>query len=307
MPKDNYIDHTPFMRQHAIRRNLPRKGRYLHAFSFPDMGELTKVEPNEANDHIGKNIENHFMETPRKVKSWFGVESRAELDECLYKGHPARMKQIQGMANDIAHVTPKVKGTRRKVSKESQGDELDIHAMRRGDLQAWRRMRKVESPKDRGRARAVKICISLAHGALTTADQMAIGPAAGLALAQKLCAHGIAVEIWGYSGSYGYLEGPRKGKDLFVEVCLKRRNVPFSLARLSLASVAALERYYMFRAACTGPAASMGMGSASTRGSQERESNMCNRDKTVKTIVCPRIRDTESAAAWVQSQLEGVL
>ena len=305
--KDAYAEFTPHARMRAVRRNLPKGCKFHHVQSFPSVEDLTKVEVSESNQWVADYYEGKFERSAKWLNSWYGIGSKAELEECLYKGHPKRMKEIKKMADDIAHVIPKVKGTRRKVCRESQGDELDIHAMRRGDLQCWRRMRKIESPKARGRARAVKIYLRLTATGSVSADHMTKGASAGLALAQKLCAHGITVEIWAFAVSYKYQHSGRE-KNIFSEVCLKPRNTPFSLARLSFGAVAALDRYYFFRAMQSGIKVDSGMGYASGgHESPQWEADVCSRDKTVKTIIAPSIGDVASASAWVRTQLEGIL
>ena len=56
----------------------------------------------------------------------------------------------------------RIKKARRKVSKESQGDELDIHAVYAGNLdRAWRRTRKVASPLGNSKSKRVRIVLDI--------------------------------------------------------------------------------------------------------------------------------------------------
>jgi hypothetical protein len=227
---------------------------------------------------------------------WHGIEGGAVgVINAVERGYPAGAQKVAIMRDSIAASLPRAVGVNRVRVRGTFGDDLDIHAINRGDFgTAWstaKRRVKVGTS-------IVRIVIDICGSGTVSADVLAWRGVAGLSLAQIMQPAGYSVEIVGAMGT------TRPGDDmgnLAITTLLKAHgasaDIDLLAATTCLAGFFRLFGFAAIIAACDkqGKEANSGLGQyLDPSGVLPAPIN------TTQLFVQRSVIDEESALAWVR-------
>jgi hypothetical protein len=137
--------------------------------------------------------------------NWHGiVGGAAAVIDAVENGFPSGANRVAFMRDSISASLPRAVGVNRVRVRGTFGDDLDIHAINRGDFgTAWstaKRRVKVSTS-------VVRIVIDICGNGEVNADTLAWRGVAGLSLAQIMQSAGYSVEIVGTMGTNRSAEG----------------------------------------------------------------------------------------------------
>ena len=181
--------------------------------------------------------------------SWLGVSGGHEGWRSYARaGAQEEQRRIKDLARNITMGTPKGIRTRRRAIRGRQGDELDIHSVRSGNLdRAWRRTHKVEKE---GKAKRITIIYSTDIHSGQKSNEAFFGPAAAAVLCQKLNEGKVATEIIATrSATYIWQDNPNVISSAVI-VRVKNTHAPLSLASLAITATAGFSRTAIFSVWC---------------------------------------------------------
>ena len=125
-------------------------------------------------------------------KDWYGVHSVSAMMQALDQGHAEGVKSIDDMLTKIKAKLPKAVGLGRKLVRGDQGDEIDIHAVNRGDIsRAWSSRKRMIK---RGKS-AVRIVCDIAGNCNVDATTLQWRGVAALCVAEIMTGAGYKTEI----------------------------------------------------------------------------------------------------------------
>lgn len=230
------------------------------------------------------------------ANTWFGAPSKEIAAARVTKGWVEGAQRVLDTMSTLDAPTPI--SVRRKLARAEQGDELDVHAVYRGDLDhAWttRRRRQVTAPRN------VRIVVQLNLLAVTSSDELFWRGAAMVKLSDALVESGYNVEIIGAIAS-DRIDSQRC--DYLISMVLKEFRSQLDTATIAgVACNAGFHRLYGFKAydvfvpwdKSSGDA----QGCASdTTGRIINEARL-NADGTPTFVTPYDINDKETAEAWI--------
>ena len=182
-----------------------------------------------------------WLNRNRNVQDWLGATTTGEAAERVTRGWPEGAAKVLANLRDLDVPIPM--SVRRRLTRTDQGDELDIHAVNRGDLDhAWtaRRRRRAH-----GRL-TVRLIVQTNLLAEMSAAELFWRGAAAVKASDLLTAAGYAVEIVGALASeeVGGVEG-----DFIVTFSLKSAAAPLDVEALAgVICNAGFHRLFGFRA-----------------------------------------------------------
>ena len=201
--------------------------------------------------------------------------------------------------------TPKGIRTKRRSSRGPQGDELDIHSVRAGNLdRAWRRTRKIEK---KGKAKRITILYNTPIYGNQTPDQAFYGPAAAAILCEKLSEANVAIEIIAMDWTDGIwtLSSHSAARDLTV-VRVKNTNAPLSMAALAATATAGYTRSALFNAQIASDLPCMsGMGRLDDNYSEKLVRETFQRPEG-QAIIVPQIHSEDEAIRFIEKTIKEI-
>jgi len=124
--------------------------------------------------------------------SWYGVDGVQAMHRALEQGHADGARAIDDMLTKINAQLPKAVGLGRRLVRGDQGDELDIHAVNRGDIsRAWTSRKRMIK---RGKS-AVRIVCDIAGNCNVDASTLQWRGVAALCVAEIMTGAGYKTEI----------------------------------------------------------------------------------------------------------------
>lgn len=172
-------------------------------------------------------------------EEWLGAPSVAELQRRLKNGWADGVAKIEKIATRELSAPASV---RRRKTRSDQGDELDMQAVWRGDLnRAWSRTRRANKVG----CRTVSIVIDLCASAGVSSSRLFWRGASALRLAQLLTESGYAVALF---GAFGGKRTDSTGKlNLAQLVEIKSEDSPLDMDKLAaLTAMAGFFRTSLF-------------------------------------------------------------
>ena len=171
---------------------------------------------------------------------WVGATRPTILALPTAGARPADIKRVEAIVDRIDPPrAPRAVARRRALVRRDSGDELDIHAVRRGDLsRAWssRPRRAI-----RDRARYVHILLRIGGAAHQSVRSLTIAPAVAAAVAQRLAADGIVTAVTLLNAAR-YLRGDGDNSICLTAVRLMGYGERPTSARLAIAAHPAMFR-----------------------------------------------------------------
>lgn len=172
-------------------------------------------------------------------QSWLGAPSVKELQRRLREGWAEGVEKIEQIATRELSAPASV---RRRKTRGDAGDELDMQAVWRGDLnRAWSRTKRA----NRVGTRAVSLVIDLCASAGVSSDRLFWRGASALRLAQLLTESGYAVALYGAFGGVGVDATGKLNLAQLVEI--KSQDAPLDMDKLAaLTAMAGFFRTSLF-------------------------------------------------------------
>jgi hypothetical protein len=231
-------------------------------------------------------------------ESWLNAPSAKEAAARVTHGWPEGARRVLSSLADLDVPVPV--SVRRRIARADQGDELDIHAVNRGDLATAWTMRRRRHARGSFTVRLVAQANLLGK---TTPDELFWRGAAIVKLADALTAAGYSVEIVGAISS-NRVKGV--DGDFLVTFPLKEAAAPLDVEALAgVLCNAGFHRLYGFRlyfALATRHHGEPGSASSDTSGRVLRQAAL-DADG-VKTFTVPyAIGSKALAEAWIAASV----
>jgi hypothetical protein len=147
------------------------------------------------NQTIFHDVTNRYDYNQSESRKWFGADSQKEYEDRLKFGWGEGVDKLREIATKEIQPT----SLRKKRVRADQGDELDIHAVYRGDLsKAWS---KTKRQHKLGGMRSIALVCNLSCNAGEDAKNLFYRGASVLKLAEALSEAGYSVAIYGATAS----------------------------------------------------------------------------------------------------------
>ena len=162
-----------------------------HTF-FASVAELRAMLDAPWNEKSNKKLATSHMERDNGA-SWHGIDGGAKaVVACVENGYDIGEKAIREFSEAIKAALPRAVGVNRVKVKGDSGDDLDVHAVNRGDFsRAWTSSKR----RVRTGSTSLRLCIDIGANASMNADALQWRGIAGLALAEIMTKAGYNVEI----------------------------------------------------------------------------------------------------------------
>lgn len=251
----------------------------------------------QANENLFDSVTKRHHYSQSDSLRWFGADSQAQYEDRLKHGWGEGVDKLREIATKEIQPT----SLRKRRIRADQGDELDIHAIYRGDLsKAWT---KTKRQSRSGGIRSVALICNLSCNAGENANKLFYRGASVLKLAEALSEAGYSVAIYGGAGSDDIgRDNSRVSFAQFVEI--KAEDQPLDTS--SLASLIAMPAYkrIQFHGALVQEADLRGMecrdGLASNSTSVMVE-GVKKLPISENAFVQPEVNSKESAERWIDS------
>ena len=168
---------------------------------YDSVFEPAKVKSTEfeisRNKEIYDDVTNRYHYKESDAREWFGADSQSQYEDRLIHGWGAGVDKLREIATKEIQPT----SLRKKRTRSDQGDELDIHAVYRGDLsKAWS---KTKRQHKLGGMRSIALVCNLSCHAGEDAKNLFFRGASVLKLTEALSEAGYSVAIYAATGSSG--------------------------------------------------------------------------------------------------------
>ena len=198
--------------------------------SIFEPASVTKFNRSKNKD-IFTNVTDRYGYSLSESRKWFGADSQKQYEDRLIHGWGDGVDKLREIATKEIQPT----SLRKKRIRSDQGDELDIHAVYRGDLsRAWS---KTKRQHKLGGMRSIALVCNLSCSADEDAKNLFFRGASVLKLTEALSEAGYSVAIYAATGSSGVGDGFN-----FVQV-VEIKSEDHSLDVSSLASLIAMPAY----------------------------------------------------------------
>jgi hypothetical protein len=188
---------------------------------------------NDSNRDLHETVMHRYERQGDEAQSWFGAPSQHEFDARLSNGWSEGVDKLRELATKEIQPT----SLRRKRIKGDQGDELDIHAIYRGNFsQAWSKTKRMQKL---GGSRSVTLVCNLSCAWNVDANELFFRGASVLKLAEALTNSGYNVAIYGADGTDKCSIKENVSITQFVEI----KAEDYALDVSSLASLIAMPGY----------------------------------------------------------------
>ena len=242
-----------------------------------------------------------FTRPSDNPQTWLGAPSVAELQTRLKNGWPEGVKKIEQIATRELSAPASVR--RRRVRSDA-GDELDMQAVWRGDLnRAWTRTRRA----NRVGTRSVTIVIDLCASAGVSSDKLFWRGASALRLAQLLTESGYSVALYGGFGGNRCDSTGKLAIGQLVEI--KSQDAPLDMDKLAaLTAMAGFFRTSLFTGihyACDqyGQGVDYGLG---TPGPEHLAAAVKMLPIPQNAIIQKNVLNEEAANKWIDEALKQI-
>ena len=225
---------------------------------------------------------------------WYGVHSVSAMMQALEQGHAEGVKAIDTMLGKIKAQLPKAVGLGRKLVRGDQGDEIDIHAVNRGDIsRAWSSRKRMIK---RGKS-AVRVVCDIAGNCNVDASTLQWRGVAAMCVAEIMSGAGYKTEIVAGAATSGTASGL---PDVLTTVTVKAMGTqPDKGLLAAVLCLAGFFRTWGFvsilrHADNAGKEASSGLGHTSRLDTQ-----LPPDARFTQIIVSHDVRNLTTATAWI--------
>lgn len=176
----------------------------------------------------------------RNGGNWYGMQGGADaVMSAMLRGFPEGETKVEKLMRSLDGKLPRAVGIGRKLVRGAQGDELDIHAVNRGDIsRAWSsRQRQIKKGKT-----ALKIVADIGGNRSSSADSLQWRGIAAIALSEIMTKAGYGTELVAAWAVRGHWDNSRSRPVAGIECVVKARGV--SADRGLLAATLALTGFF---------------------------------------------------------------
>ena len=285
---------------HEFKNHVPFTVHYFQSFA-----EYKKA----ADDTSGRNKRNRQDFELEQSPKWFGiVGGHSGWDDYVRDGATSEQERIKELASKFQMKTPKGIRTKRRSSRGPQGDELDIHSVRSGNLdRAWRRTQKIEK---KGKVKRITIIYQSHLYAGQNQDAAFYSPAAAAVLCQKLNEANVAIEIIATSWSQTVWKSNESGASSSLIIHrVKNMNAPLNIAALATTATAGYTRSLKFRLWCNSNLPAYGYMGTLDRSFDIWSSDLYEkilRRPDSEIISVPRMENEKSALDFITKTLREI-
>ena len=260
------------------------------------------------NKEIFDSVTNRHHYDQSDALRWFGANSQSQYEDRLKHGWGEGVDKLREIATKEIQPT----SLRRKRIRGDQGDELDIHAVYRGDLsRAWT---KTKRQHKLGGMRSISLVCNLSCNCKANAEDLFFRGASVLKLTEALSEAGYSVAIYGGTGAEKIGDANFKMAQ-FVEIKAEDHALDVS-ALASLIAMPAYKRISLHggmieEADLRGTRIDSGLGSNSSEFMTQAVKQL---PISQNAFIQPEVNSKQSAEAWIDSvmaqiepqQFEGV-
>lgn len=232
-------------------------------------------------------------------EGWFGIAGgAAAVMRAVEHGWTAGADRLAVLSDAIA---PPIGGTRRRLVRAEQGDELDVHAIYRGNLErGWSARRR-----ERANRPSVTLASLVGESCSASADRIFWRGAAVARLADRLTEAGWQVAIVAVATCQGFVTAGDASSWFGHTIPVKAANAPLDLSQLAATiCLPGFMRHCMFSALGSHPTKVAGehCGSYMSRSAQEQMARALLVDHGYENaiLVGADVGDQRSADAWIE-------
>ena len=235
----------------------------------------------------------------RPSREWYGPgnTSSQDVERFMRDGYMAGAAIVDALYESVAATLPRALDHRRKRVRGDIGDELDIHAVNRGDaFRAWETTKR----QIRYGSGLVRIVADVGGNAGMRASVLQWRGVAALALSRSLTRAGYSVEIIAADAGRGYSNGGGAARQL-TSVTVKPRHSPVDTAMIAATiCLPGFFRLPLFKAIVLaadlqGVDANSGLGQA-----LDVDSVIETPEKVAQVVTPTSICDESSAREWLR-------
>jgi hypothetical protein len=185
------------------------------------------------NKDIFNSVTKRYEYSRSEAQQWFGADSQNQYEDRLKHGWGEGVDKLREIATKEIQPT----SLRKKRTRSDQGDELDIHAVYRGDLsRAWSKSKRQHKL---GGMRSIALVCNLSCSWKVNASDLFFRGASVLKLCEALCEAGYSVSIYGATGAIKIGRSNEFSMAQFVEI----KSEDHALDTSALASLIAMPAY----------------------------------------------------------------
>ena len=165
---------------------------HQHFASVDELSSAVSAKDSFTNPENFQKAKMYAFENRDRDADWFGVNGANAVHRARVEGNESLEQLIESFYGRIKAKLPKAKSCQRVRRRGAMGDEVDVHAMLRGNFdRAWS-----TTARDfkRGNA-AIRIVVDVGGNAGVSADTLRWRGVAGLSLAKVLQDAGYSVEV----------------------------------------------------------------------------------------------------------------
>ena len=208
------------------RRSFPRDGGLIMATKLVRYESVSAIRAMVGlpckRQHHAEQIKN-YCESTYDRENWHGMNGGAvAVMSAMLVGFPEGEAKIDAMQSHMVGKLPKAVGIGRKLVRGMSGDELDIHAINRGDIsRAWSSRQRLI----RKGISALKMIVDIAGNCDSSHDVLQWRGIAGVALSEIMTKAGYSTEIVAAWSVRDYLDNSRGNPIVGIECVVKARGV----------------------------------------------------------------------------------
>lgn len=198
--------------------------------SYPSVSSLRAAAQIQGwKNEVNSRYASKFLTQDRD--KWLGIEGGAPAAlAALVDGYPRGEQMVREFHDKIAASIPRAVGVQRRRIRGAMGDELDIHAVNRGNVdRAWSTASRVL----RRSSSILRLVVDICANHDTSASSMQWRGVAGLALSEVMSKAGYSVEIVAAFAVNRYLAPSRQDNKMTCTVVVKPRGVQADLGLLA--------------------------------------------------------------------------
>ena len=170
--------------------NIYKDGKILRV-DFASVSDIIDASQQPLKLVVNQDRKAHYFRN-RIAPDWFGIASTEAVIEAVNKSYAEGAEKIRALHDSVSVKLPRAVWSGRKRVRGDDGDDLNIEAVHRGELdRAWTKsVRRVKHG-----ASAITLYVDIGANYMTRSDELQWRGLAGVALARIMEAAGYSVEI----------------------------------------------------------------------------------------------------------------
>lgn len=270
-----------------------------HYQHFASLSAMSAAVDHPLARQTNKRVSDNFMK--QHGRDWYGMAGGFKEVEATIKAANVKdsIKLVENFMAALSAKLPRAEGIRRQIRRGDSGDDIDIHAVNRGNMdRAWTSSRRTVK---RGTG-LLRIVVDVGGNSITNAERLAWRGVAGAALAGVTSKAGYAVEI---VAGFAIRKFKRDGSMLVSTTVIKPYNAAANTALV--ASTVCLSGYLRtlgFKAIVKAADDDDADADDSLGHAIALDGVLPASPKVAQIVVSARVRDESSARAWIEQNIQ---